>query len=70
MAQRATGGSSPVRLDPVVEAGEGARAVPTTRNPIRFSATAATYRLPPPELDEHGAELRTWLSTPSEDDDA
>jgi crotonobetainyl-CoA:carnitine CoA-transferase CaiB-like acyl-CoA transferase len=57
-------------LDPVVEAGEGARAVPTTRNPIRFSATAATYRLPPPELDEHGAELRTWLSTPSEDDDA
>jgi hypothetical protein len=20
------------------------------------------YRLPPPELDEHGAELRKWLS--------
>jgi len=49
-------------LDPVVEVGDGARAVPTTRNPIRFSATPAGYRLPPPELDEHGPQLRTWLS--------
>ncbi|WP_232668426.1 CaiB/BaiF CoA transferase family protein [Pseudonocardia sp. TRM90224] len=49
-------------LDPVVEVGEGERAVPTTRHPIRFSATPATYRLPPPELDEHGAELRKWLT--------
>ena len=48
-------------LDPVVVVGEGDRATPTTRHPIRFSATPATYRLPPPELDEHGAELRTWL---------
>ena len=48
-------------LDPVVVVGEGDRAVPTTRHPIRFSATPATYRLPPPELDEHGVELRTWL---------
>ncbi|MFI8889972.1 CaiB/BaiF CoA transferase family protein [Streptomyces paradoxus] len=49
-------------LDPVVDVGEGDRAVPTTRHPIRFSATPAVYRLPPPELDEHGAELRKWLS--------
>ncbi|MER5223246.1 CaiB/BaiF CoA transferase family protein [Streptomyces flaveus] len=48
-------------LDPVVEVGEGDRAVPTTRHPIRFSQTPAAYRLPPPELDEHGAELRKWL---------
>ena len=48
-------------LDPVVEVGEGDRAVPTTRHPIRFSATPVGYRLPPPELDEHGAELRAWL---------
>ena len=41
-------------LDPVVEVGEGDRAVPTTRHPIRFSETPADYRLPPPELDEHG----------------
>ncbi|TWF81904.1 crotonobetainyl-CoA:carnitine CoA-transferase CaiB-like acyl-CoA transferase [Pseudonocardia hierapolitana] len=54
-------------LAPVVQAGEGERAMPTTRHPIRFSATPAGYRLPPPELDEHGAELRKWLSTPQDD---
>lgn len=48
-------------LDPVVEVGEGDRALPTTRHPIRFSATPVDYTLPPPELDEHGAELRKWL---------
>jgi crotonobetainyl-CoA:carnitine CoA-transferase CaiB-like acyl-CoA transferase len=53
-------------LDPIVQVGEGDRAVPTTRHPIRFSATPVTYRLPPPELDEHGGELRKWLSTPWE----
>ena len=50
-------------LEPVVEVGEGDRALPTTRHPIRFSATPVDYALPPPELDEHGAELRAWLST-------
>ncbi|NBE92708.1 CoA transferase [Nonomuraea sp. KC401] len=49
-------------LDPVVVVGEGERAVPTTRHPIRFSETPAGYALPPPELNEHGAELRTWLA--------
>jgi crotonobetainyl-CoA:carnitine CoA-transferase CaiB-like acyl-CoA transferase len=48
-------------LDPIVEVGEGDRAVPTTRHPIGFSETPVGYRLPPPELDEHGAELRAWL---------
>ncbi|MFJ4989349.1 CaiB/BaiF CoA transferase family protein [Streptomyces sp. NPDC088732] len=57
-------------LDPVVEVGEGDRAVPTTRHPIRFSRTPAGYRLPPPELDEHGDELRAWLSKPGEGVDA
>ncbi|MDX3311720.1 CaiB/BaiF CoA transferase family protein [Streptomyces sp. NPDC054884] len=56
-------------LDPVVEVGEGHRAVPTTRHPIRFSQTPAAYRLPPPELDEHGAELRRWLDDSTEEDD-
>ena len=50
-------------LDPVVEVGEGDRALPTTRHPIRFSDTPVDYALPPPELDEHGAELRKWLET-------
>ena len=53
-------------LEPVVEVGDGDRVIPTTRHPIRFSATPVTYRLPPPELDEHGAELRTWLTSPRE----
>ncbi|MEV4577715.1 CoA transferase [Nonomuraea jabiensis] len=51
-------------LEPVVVVGEGERAVPTTRHPIRFSETPAGYRLPPPELDEHGTEVRTWLTRP------
>jgi crotonobetainyl-CoA:carnitine CoA-transferase CaiB-like acyl-CoA transferase len=51
-------------LEPIVEVGEGERMVPTTRHPIRFSATPAAYRLPPPELDEHGPELREWLAKP------
>ena len=53
-------------LEPIVVVGEGDRAVPTTRHPIRLSETPATYRLPPPDLDEHGAELRSWLTTPEE----
>jgi crotonobetainyl-CoA:carnitine CoA-transferase CaiB-like acyl-CoA transferase len=53
-------------LDPIVEVGEGERAVPTTRNPIRFSETPVSYRLPPPELDEHGDELRKWLREPND----
>lgn len=44
-------------LDPVVVVGD----VPTTRHPIRFSETPAVYELPPPELNEHGDELRAWL---------
>jgi crotonobetainyl-CoA:carnitine CoA-transferase CaiB-like acyl-CoA transferase len=56
-------------LDPVVEVGEGERALPTTRHPIRFSRTPVDYTLPPPELDEHGVAVRAWLSA-SEDESA
>lgn len=56
-----------VGLDPVVEVGEGEAAVPSVRNPITFSRTPAGYRLPPPGLDEHGDELRRWLTAPEED---
>jgi len=48
-------------MDPVVTVGEGMGAVPSVRHPITFSATAPQYRLPPPTLDEHGAEIRRWL---------
>ncbi|MEV0283099.1 MULTISPECIES: CoA transferase [unclassified Kribbella] len=47
-----------IGLDPVVTVGD----IPTVRNPITFSETQPSYRLPPPELDEHGAELRRWLT--------
>ncbi|HEU0042888.1 MAG TPA: CoA transferase [Jiangellaceae bacterium] len=55
-----------VGLDPVVVVGEGDAAVPSIRNPITFSATPVRYDLPPPELDEHGAGLRAWLTAPRE----
>jgi crotonobetainyl-CoA:carnitine CoA-transferase CaiB-like acyl-CoA transferase len=54
-----------LELDPIVPTGVGERAIPTTRHPIRFSATPVSYPLPPPRLDEHGAELRTWLAEPT-----
>jgi crotonobetainyl-CoA:carnitine CoA-transferase CaiB-like acyl-CoA transferase len=44
-------------LDPVVAAGD----VPTVRNPIGLSATPPRYDLAPPELGEHGDEIRAWL---------
>jgi crotonobetainyl-CoA:carnitine CoA-transferase CaiB-like acyl-CoA transferase len=53
-----------VGLDPVVTAGEGASAVPSVRNPITLSETPPGYRLPPPSVDEHGAEIRRWLAHP------
>lgn len=49
-------------LDPVVRAGEGDQAVPMIRNPIGFSATPPRHVLPPPGLDQHGAEIRRWLT--------
>jgi crotonobetainyl-CoA:carnitine CoA-transferase CaiB-like acyl-CoA transferase len=52
-----------VGLDPVVTV--GAEAMPSVRNPITFSRTPASYRLPPPALDEHGAEIRHWLAEPA-----
>jgi crotonobetainyl-CoA:carnitine CoA-transferase CaiB-like acyl-CoA transferase len=51
-----------VGLDPVVIVGEGDEAIPSVRHPITFSATPASYRLPPPRLDQQGDEIRRWLS--------
>jgi len=53
-----------VGLQPVVAVGPGAAAVPSVRHPITFSETPASYRLPPPALDQHGAEIRNWLVEP------
>jgi crotonobetainyl-CoA:carnitine CoA-transferase CaiB-like acyl-CoA transferase len=55
-----------VGLDPVVTVGTGDEAIPSVRHPITFSATPASYRLPPPRLDQQGDEIREWLSGPEE----
>jgi crotonobetainyl-CoA:carnitine CoA-transferase CaiB-like acyl-CoA transferase len=49
-------------LEPVVHVGDNA--VPSVRNPIRLSRTPPSYRLAPPALDEHGIDVRAWLSGP------
>jgi crotonobetainyl-CoA:carnitine CoA-transferase CaiB-like acyl-CoA transferase len=59
-----------VGLHPVVTAGEGAAALPSIRNPIRFSESEPSYRLPPPSVDEHGDAIRRWLAEPAGEGDA
>jgi crotonobetainyl-CoA:carnitine CoA-transferase CaiB-like acyl-CoA transferase len=48
-------------LDPVADAG----GIPQVANPIRLSSSPASYRLPPPALGEHTAEVLAWLGIPS-----
>lgn len=45
-------------LDPVVEPG----GVPSVRNPVTYSATPPSYRLPPPALGADGDAVRAWLA--------
>jgi crotonobetainyl-CoA:carnitine CoA-transferase CaiB-like acyl-CoA transferase len=52
-------------LDPVVEVGEGERAIPTVRHPIGFSATPPRYDLPPPALGQDSDAIRAWLEQPT-----
>jgi crotonobetainyl-CoA:carnitine CoA-transferase CaiB-like acyl-CoA transferase len=47
-----------IGLEPIIEAGGR----PGIRHPVTYSATPPDYPLPPPELDEHGDEIRAWLS--------
>ncbi len=51
-----------IGLAPVVLAGDGAAAVPTIRHPLTFSASVPRYDLPPPRLDQHGEQIRAWLT--------
>jgi crotonobetainyl-CoA:carnitine CoA-transferase CaiB-like acyl-CoA transferase len=44
-------------LEPVVDVG----GTPMIRNPISFSGAATRHVLPPPGLDQDGAEIRAWL---------
>jgi crotonobetainyl-CoA:carnitine CoA-transferase CaiB-like acyl-CoA transferase len=45
-------------MEPVTEAGGYPLATP----PLRLDGERPAVRLPPPRLDEHGAELREWLT--------
>jgi crotonobetainyl-CoA:carnitine CoA-transferase CaiB-like acyl-CoA transferase len=49
-------------LDPIVAVGDEVDAI---RNPITFGSSQLRYDRPPPALDEHGDEIRHWLSTAS-----
>jgi crotonobetainyl-CoA:carnitine CoA-transferase CaiB-like acyl-CoA transferase len=53
-----------IGLEPVVQTGSGDAARPSVRHPLTFSRTPPRYDLPPPQLDEHGAEIRAWLAGP------
>lgn len=44
-------------LEPVVTPG----GVPSVRNPVTYSVTPPSYRLPPPALGGDGDEVRAWL---------
>jgi crotonobetainyl-CoA:carnitine CoA-transferase CaiB-like acyl-CoA transferase len=57
-------------LAPRVELGAGGRAVSLVRNPIGFGDAELSYDLPPPELGEHSAEIKSWLRTSLERRDA
>jgi crotonobetainyl-CoA:carnitine CoA-transferase CaiB-like acyl-CoA transferase len=55
-----------IGLEPIVTAGTGDRTRPTLRHPVAFSKTPASYPLAPPELDEHGEQIRAWLAADEE----
>ena len=57
-----------IGLEPIITAGSGDRTRPGIRHPVTFSATPASYPLAPPELDEHGADVRAWLAAPDEEE--
>jgi crotonobetainyl-CoA:carnitine CoA-transferase CaiB-like acyl-CoA transferase len=54
-------------LDPVVQVGDGAGAVPMIRSAITLSATPAAYRSAPPTLGQHDTDVRAWLAGPAEE---
>jgi crotonobetainyl-CoA:carnitine CoA-transferase CaiB-like acyl-CoA transferase len=47
-------------MEPVAEAG----GLPLPTPPLRLDGERPAVRRPPPRLDEHGDELRAWLSSP------
>lgn len=54
-----------IGLDPVVEVGQGADALPGIRNPITFSETPVSYDMVPPDHDGHREPILAWLRATS-----
>ena len=52
-----------IGLEPRVTLSDGDHDVDLVRNPIRFSAAAPQYTLPPPTLGQHSDEIRAWLTS-------
>lgn len=52
-----------IGLEPRVTLSDGDREVDLVRNPIRFSAAAPQYTLPPPTLGQHTDDIKAWLQT-------
>jgi crotonobetainyl-CoA:carnitine CoA-transferase CaiB-like acyl-CoA transferase len=50
-----------IGLDPIADVGDVA--LPMARNPVTFSQAQISYDTAPPALDEHGDEIRAWLSS-------
>lgn len=48
-------------LNPVAEAGDGERVIPTVANPIGLSETPVSYELAPPPLGESTEAVKAWL---------
>ena len=59
-----------IGLDPVVISGHGDAGVATVRHPLTFSVTPPRYDLPPPQLDEHGDQIRGWLASDPDREEA
>lgn len=55
-----------IGLEPVVEVGEGADALPGIRNPITFSETPVSYDMVPPDHDAHREPVLAWLRSASQ----
>lgn len=49
-------------LNPVVQAGQGADAVPLIKHPVTFSRTPARYDKAPPALDDDRAAVLDWIT--------
>ncbi|OIJ94581.1 CaiB/BaiF CoA transferase family protein [Streptomyces colonosanans] len=52
-------------LEPTVSVGPSSP--PQIRHPITYSATPVTSYRPPPRLGEHNADIRRWLTEPSQE---